>query len=212
MAKPLPFVVNPHVLPDPKNPHSWLTLIGHEPGASTHGWRVMTGTLRPQLPCGYRPSLVAFARAKLAPAAESGMPAWSVSAYRHEVLLPADAGDHLRDPRLLVEIAEREQPADAKALASYITLTSTPSRLHAAYEVGRSVARRIADAHGVGVLLVQHVPSVNGSTARPHLHLVAVPRQILPWSFGPYVSALIGDRTRDLVLGYLADVVGETGI
>ncbi|MDJ0277314.1 hypothetical protein QLH51_10965 [Sphingomonas sp. 2R-10] len=210
MAKPFP--INADVQPDSANPHSWLPLLGHPPGESgPGGLRVLWGVLRPEYR-SFSPSLSTFVRMKLAPAAGANAAPWTITAYRHEVLLPAFASDHLRDPRMLIEAAEREKPADAKALAAYVTLTSSPDRLHAAWEIGRTLAKRVVDDHDVAALLVQHVPSLAGGSARPHLHLVIPgPRRITRFSmFSTLVGDLAGDRGRDLVLKLLAGTVEET--
>ncbi|KQN34779.1 hypothetical protein ASG37_15780 [Sphingomonas sp. Leaf407] len=210
MAKPFP--INVDVQPNPANPHSWLPLMGHSPGESGPGGvRVMWGVLRPEYR-SFSPSLSTFVRMKLAPAAGANATPWAITAYRYEVLLPAFASDHLRDPRLLIEAAEREQPADAKALAAYVTLTSSPDRLHAAWEIGRTLAKNLVDDHDVAALLVQHVPSLAGGSAQPHLHLVIPgPRRVTRYGmFSTLVGDLAGDRGRDLVLTLLAGIVGET--
>lgn len=211
MAKTKPHEINADLKPDPNNPHSWFTLIGHPPGEATpEGYRVLWGVMRPEYRC-HRPSLAAFAKAKLAPAAGPDAAPWAVTAYRHEVLLPPFAGDHLRDPRVLIEAAEREQASAAKALASYVTLTSTPATLHGQFEVARRVGQRLVARFHVAALLVQHVPALNGGSAQPHVHLlIPGPRRLTPWSgFGAPVAQLGGDKGRDLVLSLLADAVGS---
>lgn len=209
MAKP--FIINPDVQPDPANPHSWFPLIGHPKGETGSGeYRVMAGVMRPEYR-QFRPSLAAFVQAKLAPAAPSDAAPWAISTYRHEVLLPPQAGDHLRDPRTLIETAEREQAPSAKALASYITLTSTTNALHTQYEVAREVGRWLVAEFQVAVLLVQHVPSLNLGSAEPHVHIIVPgPRAITPYStFGQPVAALSGDKGRDFVLARLATLVAD---
>lgn len=211
MAKP--YQVNADVEPDTANPHSWFRLIGHPPGESgPGGTRVMWGVMRPEYRT-IRPSLSAFVKAKLAPAAGDDAPSWTVTAYRHEVLLPAFASDHLRDPRTLIEAAEREQPAGARALATYVTLTSEPERLHAAWEVARALAKRLVDDYDVAVLVVQHVPALAGGSAQPHVHLVIPgPRRLTRFSmFSTMVAEIARDAGRDLILQLLAEIVEETG-
>ena len=211
MAKPKPYEINAGLRPDPSNPHSWFTLIGHPPGETApSGYRVLWGVMRPEYR-DYRPSLAAFAQTKLAPAAGTNVAPWAVTAYRHEVLLPAFAGDHLRDPRVLIESAE-QQPVTAKALASYITLTSTPATLHGQFEVARRTAQMLVARFDVAALLVQHVPALNGGSAQPHVHLIIPgPRRLTPWSgYGAPVAELAGDKGRDLVLSLLAEVAEST--
>lgn len=213
MAKTKPHEINANLQPDPNNPHSWCKLIGHPPGeVGPEGHRVLWGVMRPEYR-HYRPSLAAFAKMKLAPAAEPDAAPWAVTAYRHEILLPAFAGDHLRDPRALIEAAEREQVPAAKALASYVTLTSTPATLHGQFEVARRVGQMLVSRFGVAVLLVQHLPALNGGSAQPHVHfLIPGPRRLTPWSgFGAPVAELGGDKGRDLVLSLLTEAVGSAG-
>lgn len=115
----------------------------------------------------------------------------------------------MRDVRTLTETAEREQAPSAKALASYITLTSTTNALHTQYEVARG-RPLVAEFH-VAVLLVQHVPALNLGSAEPHVHIIVPgPRAITPYStFGQPVAALSGDKGRDLVLARLATLVAD---
>lgn len=211
MAKTKPYEINADLRPDPNNPHSWFKLIGHPPGeVAPGGYRILWGVMRPEYR-GYRPSLAAFAKLKLGPAAGPDAAPWSVTAYRYEVLLPAFAGDHLRDPRVLIESAEQQQPATAKALASYLTLTSAPATLHGQFEVARRIGQMLVARFDVAALLVQHVPSLNGGSAQPHVHLVIPgPRRLTPWSgYGAPVAELTGDKGRDLVLSLLAEVVAS---
>lgn len=115
-----PSITNTDVQPDPANPHSWFPVIGHPRGESGPGGnRVMTGVIRPEYR-GFRPLLAAFVQAELAPAAPPDAEPWTVTAYRNEVLLPAHAGDHLRDVRTLIETAEREQAPSSKTFAGYV--------------------------------------------------------------------------------------------
>lgn len=214
MAKTKPYKINADRQPEPGNPHSWFTLIGHPPGeVGPGGYRVLWGVMRPEYR-GYRSSLAAFAKAKLAPAAGANTAPWAVTAYRHEVLLPGFAGDHLRDPRVLIESAEQQQPATAKALASYVTLTATPTTLHGQFEIARRTGQMLVARFDVAALLVQHVPSLNGGSAQPHVHLVIPgPRRLTPWSgYGAPVGELSGDKRRDLILSLLAQVIGGDGV
>ncbi len=208
-----PFRINPDVAPSDNDPHSWLPLIGHPPGeVGPGGIKVMWGVLRPTFG-GYRPSLARFAVAKLMVAAPPDTSPWTVTAHRHEVLLPAHAGDHLLDPRNLIELAERSQLADAKAQAAYITLTSAPVALHAQYEVARLLGRWLVERFDIAVLLVQHVPARSGGSAAPHVHMIIPgPRVLTPYSlFGRPVAELARDKGRELVLERLATIVGADG-
>ena len=207
-----PVIINAGVEPTPANPHSHLPLLGDAPGeAGPGGIRTCYGVLRPEYR-GHLNSLASFARAKLTVAAVPGTPAWTITAHRAEVLLPAHADDRLLDPRVLCEAAETEHPPTGEALATYVTLTWTPARLHLQYEVGRAIARWLTDEFGVAVLLVQHVPARNGGTAQPHIHLIVPgPRRIMPWGgFGDYVKPLCRDGGRQLVVDRLAGLVEET--
>lgn len=130
MTRKTSVTVNGDLAPNPSNPHSWMVLKGDQPGHEVvPGWRVLFGNLR-NLHRGFEPSLSALATAKIMPAAPSGTPVWQATAHRVEVLLPAFAEDALLDPETLVKRAEVEQPADPRGLATYVTLTSNPERLH----------------------------------------------------------------------------------
>ncbi len=209
MAAAKPVLINAGVVPTPANPHTHMPLLGDPPGESGPGdVRTLYGVLRPS----YRDhanSLAALARAKLTVAAAADMPEWTVTAHRAEVLLPAHADDRLLDPRTLVEIADAQHPPSGEALATYVTLTWTPARLHAAFERGRAVARWLADEFGVAVLLIQHVPALNASTAPHHLHLIVPgPRRLAPWGgFAEYVKPLCRDGGRQIIVDQLARLI-----
>ena len=199
MARNKPVIVNPDVAWSAFNPHSWLILRGDAPGAeAVPGWRVMYGNLRARHR-DHDNSLSAFVQAKLRP---DGSPGWRSSAHRFEVLLPVYAEDALRDPEVLIGRAEAELPNDPKGLATYITLTSNPDRLHVQFEVARQVARGLVDRFAVAVLIVQHVPAKAANANPPHCHLVIPgPRRLMPWSgFGAYVPKLSSDAGRDVVV------------
>lgn len=146
-------------------------------------------------------------------AAPAGTPDWTVTAHRAEVLLPAHVDDRLLDPRTLFETAEAQHPPGGEALATYVTLTWAPSRLHAAFEVGRHLARWLVREFDVTVLLVQHVPALNAGTAEPHLHLIIPgPRRLTAWSgFGEYVKPLCRDSGRQLIVDQLAPLMARAG-
>ena len=193
----------------PSNTHSWLRLLGDPPGATcVHGIRIMYGVLRPDCQ-GYAISAAAFARAKLAVPARPDPDDWDVTAHRAEVLLPSHADDRLLSPRTLFEEVDATLPPNGRALATYITLSWTPSRLHAQFEFGRAVARKLT-AMDLAVLLVQHVPSHALRTNPPHLHLLAVTRRIMPFgSFGPPVPLLGRDRGRQMIVDIVAELAAE---
>ena len=203
--------INPDAEPTDTDPHSWLRLIGHPQGETGPGGiRAMWGVLRPEYR-DFRPSLTRFIEAKLTVASLPGTPPWTISAHRHEVLLPPQAGDHLLDPRMLAETAAREQIANATALATYVTLTSSPTKLHRQWEMAREIGRRLVATFDVAVLLVQHVPSKNGGTAQPHVHMIIPgPRAITPYGcFGKAIAELARDKGRELILESLTAIVGE---
>lgn len=207
-----PVRINPDVVPTDGNPHSWLPLIGHASGeVAASGVKVMWGVLRPTF-AGYAPSLPQFVQSKLRVATPADAPLWTVTAHRHEVLLPVHAGDHLRDPQTLIEMAERDRMPDAKAQATYITLTWVPTTLHSQFELARGVGRWLVDIYDVAVLLIQHVPALNGGSAPPHVHMVIPgPRAITPYSsFGRPVADLARDAGWQRVLDCLSVMAEAT--
>lgn len=209
MSRGKPVEINAHLAPTPSNPHSWLALVGDARGQTTiAGWRVMFGNLRVERR-GYRNSLAALAKAKIAPVSSANADPWTATAHRVEVLLPGWADDALSEPRTLIERAEADGPDDPKGLGTYITLTSYPDRLHAQFEVARMVSRRLVERFGVAVLLVQHDPSRAANANPPHCHLVVPgPRRVTAWSgFGAFVSPLSTDKGRDIVIDELEAVL-----
>ena len=209
MADSKPVLINAGVEPTPANPHSHMPLLGDPPGESGPGdVRTLYGVLRPSYR-GHANSITALVRAKVTVAAPAGTPAWTVTAHRAEVVLPCHADDRLLDPRTLIEMVEAQHPPAGEALATYVTLTWAPTRLHAAFERGRALARWLNDEFGVAVLLVQHVPALNASSAPHHLHaIIPGPRRLAPWGgYAEYVKPLCRDGGRQLVVDQLARLI-----
>ena len=208
MACKKPIIVNPNITWSATNPHSWLILSGDEPSnEAVPGWRILYGNLRARHR-NHENSLTAFSQAKLRP---DGTPGWTPTAHRVEVLLPAHADDALCDPETLIGRAEAELPNDPKGLATYVTLTCAPNRLHSQFEIARQVVRDLIDRFTVAVLIVQHVPSKAASANAPHCHFVIPgPRRLTPWSgFGAYVSDLSNDAGRDVVVDALSNALAD---
>ena len=199
MAKP--HIINADVEPTDANPHSWLVLQGDEPGMADP--RIMTGTLRP-LYRGYKPTAVAFARAKLEVAQRAGVDPWTVTAARAEVLLPHGTDDRFASPRVLMEEADALATGPSDALLSYVTLTWMPNRLHEMYEEVRAFALVEIVSLGCPVLLVQHAPHLARSNSVPHCHLITVPVRLTQLGWAGRVNKLAGDKVRALVVSRFA--------
>lgn len=210
MAPALPTIFNQDVPFAPSYPHSWLRLLSDPPGTTGPGGiRLMFGVLRPDHQ-GHAVSAAAFARSKLVVPARPDSHDWTITAHRAEVLLPAHADDRLRDPRTLFEEVDRTLPPGGRALASYITLTWMPNRLHAQYEIGRALAARLVAEFGTPALCVQHVPALNGGDHSPHLHLLIVARRLTKFGmFGEPIRILGRDGGRQMVADRLADIVAS---
>lgn len=154
----------------------------------------MVGTLRPAHQ-DHNNSAAAFVRAKIQVVPSTDGDDWAVTAHRAEVLLPRGADDRFYCLRTLFEAIDAEHPVDGKALLTYVTLTWRPERLHAQWELGRRLALELVREHEVAVLAVQHVPGKVARSNDPHVHLaIAGPRTLGSLGFGPYVTALMGDR------------------
>lgn len=206
-----PHVINADLEPTPSNPHSWMPLLGDAANAPAgDSIRVMFGCMRP-LYRGFAPSVAALARSKLTVAAPPDTPDWTVTAHRAEVLLPAFADDRLACPRTLFEMTDSDHPVGGKALASYITLTWQPERLHAQWQVGLSVGRWLTETFEVAVLAVQHAPHRAAKSTCPHIHLIVPgPRRLTRWGqFGGYVTPLCRDGGRQLVVDQVAALVAR---
>jgi hypothetical protein len=190
--------INAGCVPDPRNPHTWLPLIGDPP--ETTGTRILYGCLRPVFR-GHANSAAAFSLAKITVAAPADTPPWTLTAARAEVLLPAGADDRFSDPQTLMETVDAELPQDAKALLAYLTFTCPADRLHAQWELVREFVRRcLVDPFGVAALLVQHAPHKAASANLPHVHvLLPGPRRLGSLGFAEWVKPLASDKAHRLV-------------
>ena len=196
MGAAKPVVINADVPLSESNPHTWLILSGDAPDSL--GPRCMVGTLRPEHR-GRRNSAAAFAAAKLLIEVDGANRPWQPGAYRHEVLLPPDVDDRFTCPKTLFDEVDAGHVTGGKALASYVTLTWTPTRLHHAWRVAHDLARGLVDEFSVPALVVQHVPSLVANTAIPHCHILLAARSLTGIGWGAYVTALSGDRVWRLV-------------
>ena len=194
-------VVNAECDPDPRNPHSWLPLIGDPPGGS--GLRILYGVLRPEYR-GWTNSAAAFAKAKLQPVPSSSGDPWAVTAARAEVLLPGDADDRFACPRVLMEALDAERPPDKPVLLAYATITWPALRLHQQYKLVRAVLlNKLVRDLGVAVLLVQHAPHRAASSNPPHVHALMT-RTITSLGLAGFAAPLCGDKGRDLIVDAFA--------
>lgn len=191
-------VINAGRAYDPNNPHTWLRLVGEPSG--TDGLRVMCGTLRRRL--GDNPqvnSAEAFCRRKCRPV-DSPDPL-ALTALRCEVLVPAGVDDSYADPWLLprlIDHALARETDGRTAVLCYATITDPHvQHLHEQWRTGRRMVERLVDRFAVPMILVQHAPEQAASGNAPHLHVMAAAR-MLGRGFGAQVSALVGDKARDV--------------
>ena len=170
----------------------------------------MAGTLRLDYR-GWRNSAEAMATAKLVPV--PSIDPLCITAVRHEVLVPADVDDAYADPWMLPRMIDHGLARETEGKTPvwcYVTVTDPDVRhLHAQWRIGRRVAERICDLHGVPVMLVQHAPHHAANAAIPHLHYLIGVRRLTPRGFSTSVAGLIGDKARDLFAAIWAEV--DTG-
>lgn len=211
MARATEPTVKNEVPYSPSYPHSWPKLVPDPPGTvGPGGIKVTYGVLRPDHR-GHAVSAAAFARAKLVVPARPDPTDWVATAHRSEVLLPAFADERLLDPKVLFEEVDATLPPGGRALAAYVTLSWMPERLHAAFELGRTLARGLVDTFETPALCVQHVPGANAGTNLPHLHLLIVARRLMSYGrFGPPIADLGRESGRQIIIDRLARLVGDT--
>jgi hypothetical protein len=181
---------------DPHNVHTWLPLNGSGADASVE--RIMHGTLR-KVYRGHANSAEAFIAAKLAVSASTDTLA--ITALRAEVIVPSDADDVYADPHLLGRLidhaAARDKPT--AALLGYWTVSEPDvAHLHQQWRRGRAIVEGLVDRFDVPMLVVQHAPSLAGNGNPPHLHVLAATRKLTVRGFSTSVTALIGDKARDV--------------
>ncbi len=198
MVKPksLVSVINAADDPNPRNPHSWLPLIGDPPG--TQGLRILYGVLRPEYR-GVANLAADFGRLKLQPVPPPPDAPGAVTAARAEVLLPNDADDRFACADVFLAAHDAERPAAKAVLLAYVTITYPTSRLHVQYEAVRQIMQGIVRAHGVAILLVQHAPHRAANAKAPHIHAL-IGRRITSLGLSTFVPAFCGDKGRDLIV------------
>lgn len=128
-----------------------------------------------------------------------------------EVLLPPGASDELWDPQALCRAFDRQSFAGLRDVAIVITLRfpeieapasigeGTP-RLHECWHLASNfAAERLVKERRLAVIPVLHVPSRAARPGPPHLHLLALARQLLPSGFGQFSQPLASDEGREIV-------------
>lgn len=150
----------------------------------------------------------AFVRGKLQPMmppaaglGKSTSSAWAVTATRHEVLLPYDASDTLCDPRRLVELYEDEAPPGQKDLVISLKLTASRGTLHAFWNRVRHFAcTAIVEEHRLPLIIAMHDSRRSGTreATRPHVHVMALARQLDAFGFGARTTIAITNAQAEL--------------
>lgn len=127
--------------------------------------------------------------------------------YRHDVMLPGGASDELADPQRLCQAYDRACFGNVRDIAVIVTLRFPETEvapqqlcLHEAWELCRSFAlRRLVQDRGIPLVLTFHVPSRAARPGAPHVHLLALPRQLLPSGFGLFSQPFASDEGRELM-------------
>jgi hypothetical protein len=134
---------------------------------------------------------------RLAPHGDKG-----VSAYDHELLLPATAPDLLRKLHVLMELYESQLLPDQHDLLGITTVRFDHDRLcHEQWELARGWAHASLTARGLPVVVVHHLPGLAGRRHKPNCHLIWPVRVLHGSTFscfselaGPGAKAVLADE------------------
>lgn len=132
---------------------------------------------------------------------------WQPSCYRWDVLLPPRASDEFLDPKKLCEKYEEQACNDLKDLFVMMTFRlPNPDRLHLAWEDIRAFAvERLCRERNLAVIAAMHLPVEVGSTNPPHVHLMAMARELHSFGFGPFVRPFSADAGKAMIGAEWAD-------
>lgn len=121
---------------------------------------------------------------------------WVPTAYRWDVLLPPQASDEFRDPKRLCEKYEEGDFGSVKDLVVMMTLRFRDAdRLHRTWEDVRAFAREhLCDKRHLAVIAAMHLPAQVGSTNPPHIHLMALARDLRCYGFGGFIRPFASDQ------------------
>lgn len=137
---------------------------------------------------------------------DSALPWLRPTCFRHDVLLPAGASDEWYDAQRLAR-AYDEQGFSLKDLVVIVTLRfpeveALPQelKLHEAWEMARAFTlERLVRVHRVAAVCVMHVPARAARPGAPHVHVLALAREVLPSGFGKFARPLAADEGRDVL-------------
>jgi len=168
---------------------------GHDPN-------FIFGVVRRQIKDGPVRSVPASVLKRLCPGQKVDVTGqWEPSCYRWDVLLPPRASDEFLDPKRLCEKYEEQACNNLKDLLVMMTFRlPNPDRLHLAWEDIRAFAiKRLCQDRNVAVIAAMHLPVEVGSTNPPHVHLMAMARELQCFGFGPFVRPFSADAGKAMI-------------
>ncbi len=132
---------------------------------------------------------------------------WQPSCYRWDILLPPHASDEFLDAQRLCEKYEEQACNNLKDLLVMMTFRlPNPDRLHLTWEEIRAFAvERLCRDRNVAVIAAMHLPVEVGSTNPPHIHLMAMARELQCFGFGPFVRPFAADAGKAMIGAEWAD-------
>lgn len=132
---------------------------------------------------------------------------WVPSCYRWDVLLPPQANDDCLDPKHLCEKYEEQAFDGLKDLLVMTTIRFPDAdRLHQIWEDVRSFTREhLCRNRNLAVIAAMHLPIQVGSTNPPHVHLMAMARELKSYGFGDLVRPFAADAGKAMIAAEWAD-------
>jgi len=126
---------------------------------------------------------------------------WLPNCYRHDVLLPPKAPDECHDPQALCNLYEGQAFDKIKDLVVMATLRfHSPDRLHNEWEAIRAFAyERLCKERHLAVVAAMHLPVLIGSTNPPHIHLMALARELHSFGFGALIRPFASDQGKQIL-------------
>ena len=138
---------------------------------------------------------------------------WEPTCYRWDVLLPPMAHDDCLDPKRLCEKYEEQAFEGQKDLLVMMTIRFPDvDRIHAIWEDVRAFAReRLCRERNLAVIAAFHLPVQIGSTNPPHVHLMALARELKAYGFADFVRPFAADAGKAMFAAEWAEWQARQG-
>ena len=172
------------------------------------------GVVRRQIGSGPIQTVPGSVLRRLSPGRKADVTApWEPTCFRWDVLLPPMAHDDCLDPKRLCEKYEEQAFEGQKDLLVMMTIRFPDAdRIHAIWEDVRAFAReRLCRERNLAVIAAFHLPVQIGSTNPPHIHLMALARELKAYGFADFVRPFAADAGKAMFAAEWAEWQARQG-